>query len=92
MRKFFIAFLDDLGNLKHFEPSLFFLTFNFYTLQSAIVKQRYPLTLKSTLYRYVVPGKNGKNCVWQGDEMNPHFTEDLPHNCEDYIGIDDHEY
>ena len=39
--KFFIAFLDDLGNLKHFEPYLFFLTFNFYTLQSAIVKQRY---------------------------------------------------
>ena len=39
--KFFIAFLDDLGNLKHFEPYLFFRTFDFYTLQSAIVKQCY---------------------------------------------------
>ena len=46
MRNFFIAFLDELGNFKHFEPYLFchtfyFRTFNFYTLQSAIVKQRY---------------------------------------------------
>ena len=44
---FFIAFLDDLGNFKHFEPYLFFRTFyfcmfDFYTLQSAIVKQCYP--------------------------------------------------
>ena len=43
MRNFFIAFLNDLGN---FEPYLFFRTFyfhtfDFYTLQSAIVKQRY---------------------------------------------------
>ena len=39
--KFFFAFLDDLGNFKHFEAYLFFRIFNFYTLQSAIVKQRY---------------------------------------------------
>ena len=44
MRNFFIAFLDDLGNFKHFKPYLFFrifyfCTFDFYTLQSAIVKQ-----------------------------------------------------
>ena len=38
---FFIAFLDDLGNFKHFEPYWFFRTFDFYTLQSAIVKQHY---------------------------------------------------
>ena len=35
---FFIAFLDDLGNFKHFEPYLFvctfyFRAFNFYTLK-----------------------------------------------------------
>ena len=38
---FLIAFIDDLGNFKHFEPYLFFRTFDFYTLQSVIVKQRY---------------------------------------------------
>ena len=50
----FIAFLDDLGNFKHFEPYLFFRTFyfrtfDFYTLQSVIVKQRYLSTILKSI-------------------------------------------
>ena len=54
---FLIAFLDDLGNFKHFEPYLFFRTFDFYTLQSAIVKQRY-LTVLFYGWRLLTPRPN----------------------------------
>ena len=54
MQNFFIAFLDYLGNFKHFEPYLFFRTFDFYILQSEIVNQHYHSDIST---------KKGKNLV-----------------------------